>query len=257
MCSVTAAPDFYELLGLARTCSKEEVHLAFRSVSKRTHPDAGGNAGLFRMVTVAYATLSDPAKRSVYDSGLAAEDESLRALAAREAAVTARELLVSEPAVTHPVETFEPSTASPVPQRRVFLANLSAHWHGWVRCILAAALGPLFWVALQYVDVAGLVGLEPSSVFLYEKLSWLLGPPPRLRVVLVLCCLTGWAAWRLRVYLVVRPWVSSLRWAVAGVWFALGYFLPYLPDPVALVSLCAAGVVAVVLGALWSRFVRS
>ena len=257
MCGVTNAPDFYELLGVARTCSKEEVQTAFRSVSKRTHPDAGGNAGLFRMVTVAYATLSDPAKRSAYDSGLDAEEKRLRDLAAREAAVAARELLASEPVVAPSEAGSESPTMVPLQRRRAFLANLSAHWNGWVRCILAAGLGPLSWTALQYVGVAGLLHLEPSSVFLSEKLTWLLGPPPKLRVVLAVCCLAGWAAWRLRVYLAVRPWASPLRWAVAGVWFAFGYFLPYLPNPVALVSLCVAGVAAVSVGALWDRFVRN
>lgn len=259
MCSVSNSPDFYELLGVTRTCSKEELQSAFRSVSKRTHPDAGGNAGLFRMVTEAYSVLSDPSQRRLYDAGLEAEDSRLQVLADREAAVAAREALVSSPAPLTPQSSDLPSVVVPEapPARTGLRSNVSAHWNGWVRCILAAALGPMCWVALQRLGVAGLLHQQPSSEFLQEKMAWLLGPPPRLRVVLGLCCLAGWGAWRLRVYLAVRPWASSLRWAAVGVWFAGGVYLPYLPHPVALISLGVSGVVAVLWGLLWARFVRN
>lgn len=61
-------PNYYELLGVARSASEADIKSAFRQEAKRNHPDQGGNPAIFRMIEDAYNTLSDPARRAVYDS---------------------------------------------------------------------------------------------------------------------------------------------------------------------------------------------
>lgn len=61
-------PDFYEILGVARTATPEEITQAYRKAMKAVHPDASGTSGLFRLVKTAYDTLKDPRERAAYDS---------------------------------------------------------------------------------------------------------------------------------------------------------------------------------------------
>ena len=65
----------YEILDVAPDADAEELRAAFRRLSKKVHPDAGGSDVLFGRVKDAYDVLSDPARRAEYDrslSGLAA-----------------------------------------------------------------------------------------------------------------------------------------------------------------------------------------
>lgn len=62
-----STPDYYELLGVPVTATDAQIRAAYRALVKTTHPDAGGNAALFRMVTQAYDTLSDSTLRQQYD----------------------------------------------------------------------------------------------------------------------------------------------------------------------------------------------
>jgi hypothetical protein len=62
-----STPDFYEIMGVTHTATTDQIRQAFLNISKRTHPDAGGNAGLFRLICDAYETLSDPTRRATYD----------------------------------------------------------------------------------------------------------------------------------------------------------------------------------------------
>lgn len=65
----------YEVLGVSKTATTEEIRKAYRKFSRAAHPDTGGNAGLFRMVTIAYETLSDPQSRASYDLSLGIKPE--------------------------------------------------------------------------------------------------------------------------------------------------------------------------------------
>lgn len=61
--------DYYELLGVARDASQDEIRSAYRGLAKAMHPDAGGTAGAFRLLREAYETLTDPDRRADYDRG--------------------------------------------------------------------------------------------------------------------------------------------------------------------------------------------
>jgi curved DNA-binding protein CbpA len=59
--------SYYEVLGVQPTASQDEITSAYKQLAKVVHPDAGGNAGLFRMISAAYETLKDPQRRREYD----------------------------------------------------------------------------------------------------------------------------------------------------------------------------------------------
>ena len=61
--------DYYEVLGVSKTASDEEIKRAFRKLAKTYHPDnkQTGDETKFKEVGEAYAILSDPTKRRQYD----------------------------------------------------------------------------------------------------------------------------------------------------------------------------------------------
>ncbi len=62
--------DYYEVLGVSRNASKEEIKRAFRSLARKYHPDVSQEADAderFKEINEAYTVLSDDQKRAAYD----------------------------------------------------------------------------------------------------------------------------------------------------------------------------------------------
>ena len=67
---MAAKKSFYDVLGVKRDASDDEIKRAFRKLAAKYHPDAGGDEQKFKEVSEAYTTLSDPQKRREYDQML-------------------------------------------------------------------------------------------------------------------------------------------------------------------------------------------
>src|SRR5512143_3931010 len=62
--------DYYEILGVPRTASLDEIKTAFRKLARLYHPDVSKEADAeerFKEINEAYGVLSDPQKRARYD----------------------------------------------------------------------------------------------------------------------------------------------------------------------------------------------
>jgi molecular chaperone DnaJ len=67
---MSAKRDYYEVLGVGRQATEEEVKKAFRRLARQCHPDVSKEPGAeakFKEINEAYEILSDPEKRAAYD----------------------------------------------------------------------------------------------------------------------------------------------------------------------------------------------
>jgi molecular chaperone DnaJ len=64
---MAATRNYYEVLGIPKSASADEIKKAFRRLARKHHPDAGGAEEKFKEINEAYEVLSDPEKRSQYD----------------------------------------------------------------------------------------------------------------------------------------------------------------------------------------------
>src|SRR5260370_20535621 len=63
--------DFYEILGVSRNASQDEIQQAYRKLARTYHPDVNSDPGAedrFKDIAEAYAVLSDPQTRRRYDA---------------------------------------------------------------------------------------------------------------------------------------------------------------------------------------------
>ena len=62
--------DYYEILGISKTASQEEIKSAYKKLAKKYHPDVSKDIDAtekFKEISEAYAVLSDSTKKSQYD----------------------------------------------------------------------------------------------------------------------------------------------------------------------------------------------
>ena len=62
--------NYYDILGVKRDATQDDIKKAFRKLTAKYHPDAGGDEKKFAEVSEAYTTLSDEKKRKEYDQML-------------------------------------------------------------------------------------------------------------------------------------------------------------------------------------------
>jgi DnaJ-class molecular chaperone len=66
----TTPRTYYEILGVARNATAEDIHRAYRRLARRYHPDVSAEVDArtrFDEVSTAYEVLHDPERRSRYD----------------------------------------------------------------------------------------------------------------------------------------------------------------------------------------------
>ncbi len=64
---MAAGTNYYEVLGVKKDASADEIKKAFRRLARKHHPDAGGSEEKFKEINEAYEVLSDGEKRQQYD----------------------------------------------------------------------------------------------------------------------------------------------------------------------------------------------
>ena len=125
-----AAANLYELLEIGREATGQELRQAFRSLSKRYHPDTTDLPELeareaFRRLQQAYLTLSDPDRRRAYDATL----------------------LVIQPPRLRPVVAAARPAAEPLPVRR---ALSGGEWFALLLLALAVVFSLVLGVGLAW-----------------------------------------------------------------------------------------------------------
>jgi len=61
------AKDYYQILGITRNASPEEIKKAYYKLAHKHHPDKGGDEKKFKEISEAYQVLSDKEKKAQYD----------------------------------------------------------------------------------------------------------------------------------------------------------------------------------------------
>ncbi|MFH1462531.1 MAG: molecular chaperone DnaJ [bacterium] len=59
--------DYYQILGVSRSASEDEIKKAFRKLAHKHHPDKGGDEKKFKEINEAYQVLSNSEKKAQYD----------------------------------------------------------------------------------------------------------------------------------------------------------------------------------------------
>tara|TARA_Y100000389_G_C17470594_1_gene530215 strand:- start:7629 stop:8684 length:1056 start_codon:yes stop_codon:yes gene_type:complete len=59
--------EYYELLGIQKNASQDEIKKAYRRLAMKHHPDKGGDENKFKQITEAFEVISDEQKRMYYD----------------------------------------------------------------------------------------------------------------------------------------------------------------------------------------------
>jgi curved DNA-binding protein CbpA len=135
-------PDLYQLLGVPRQASREDIAQAWRRRARAEHPDSRpGDAaapGRFRALAGAWYVLGDPARRAAYDQALARQQTSPPASRAPEQRVAPPATRMPGPPLWAGPVRVEGPYPSAVPGRRdeqeirlAILADLALRYLAW------------------------------------------------------------------------------------------------------------------------------
>ncbi|KAL3622309.1 DNAj domain protein [Castilleja foliolosa] len=58
---------YYEILGVSKNASPNDLKKAYHKLAIRNHPDKGGDPEKFKEIAQAYEVLNNPEKRGIYD----------------------------------------------------------------------------------------------------------------------------------------------------------------------------------------------
>ena len=61
------AKDYYQILGIPKSATEDEIKKAYRKLAHKHHPDKGGEEKKFKEINEAYQILSNKEKRAQYD----------------------------------------------------------------------------------------------------------------------------------------------------------------------------------------------
>jgi DnaJ family protein A protein 2 len=60
--------DYYNILGISKNASADEIKTAYKKLALKNHPDRGGDKDTFQKIQRAYEVLSDDKKKADYDN---------------------------------------------------------------------------------------------------------------------------------------------------------------------------------------------
>ena len=78
--------NLYDILGVSKNATFEEIKAKYKSLAQQHHPDKGGDPEIFKEIKNAYEVLSDPVNRKKYDTtghyefGTSLRDQALEQL---------------------------------------------------------------------------------------------------------------------------------------------------------------------------------
>ncbi|UWU25168.1 J domain-containing protein (plasmid) [Rhizobium sp. CB3060] len=123
--------DPYEILGIGRDASEEQIKTAYRKRAKSAHPDSGGDTDAFGQLQKAYELLLDPVRRKVFDdTGYDVEltdAVDLQALVAIEKLITDMVLDEREPGTFDPVAHMRASLLEEIRKAHFSKSELERH----------------------------------------------------------------------------------------------------------------------------------
>jgi Mce-associated membrane protein len=152
-------PTLYDVLGLSRDASREEIRKAWRDAADRFEPGEGGSTKQFRMFNEAAEVLLDPERRKAYDAELdaaaATEEDSSTQAEATAVDEESAESTIAPPPLPGAARAFTSTTSTPavVPTDDGGRTGRVLPW--WVLAVLGVLAAVAIGLAAYFVNQAG------------------------------------------------------------------------------------------------------
>lgn len=159
-----ASPTWYDLLGVERDASADEIKAAWRTATDRFEPGQGGSQ--FRMFNEAADVLLDPAKRTAYDAELAAAQPAAEPTPEPIAGPTPVDL--EKPATANDVAAPE-APAADVPTNKVWAALTSTFGLALVAVLTVASVVLAVVAAKNLQDRADVADARTGAMAVAER----------------------------------------------------------------------------------------